>query len=71
VAADIMTESMFRVEAKGYPVVLTVHDEVIAETKKNHGSIEEYLALLSEVPEWAKGLPIKVEGWENERYARP
>jgi DNA polymerase len=69
IARDIMAEGMLRAEAAGYPIVLTVHDEVIAETTLDK-SVEEFVDLLTEVPEWAKGCPIDAEGWKGKRYRK-
>jgi DNA polymerase len=69
IARDIMAEGMLRAEAAGYPIVLTVHDEVIAETTPDK-SVEEFVDLLTEVPEWAKGCPIDAEGWKGKRYRK-
>ncbi len=70
VARDVMAEAMVRVEAAGYPVVLTVHDEVLAEPLEEFGSIEEFNALMAVPPKWADGLPITVDGWQGRRYRK-
>lgn len=70
VCRDIMVEAMLRLEAAGYKVLFTVHDEVVAETPEDFGSLEEFLALLTEVPKWAEGFPIKAEGWTGNRYRK-
>lgn len=69
-AADVMVDAMFRVENAGYPVIFTVHDEVICEAAESHGSLGEFEKLMSLVPKWADGLPIKVEGWRERRYKK-
>jgi DNA polymerase len=71
-ARDVMAEAMLRVEGAGpWQVVLSVHDECLAERKKNgQGTHEEFLKLMKEVPEWAVGLPIEVEGYASERYRK-
>lgn len=69
-ARDIMAESMLRVEAAGYPVVLTVHDEIVAEVKAGEKCYAEFERLMAIVPEWADGLPIAVAGWEGKRYRK-
>jgi DNA polymerase len=70
VARDVMNEAMFRAERAGYPIILTVHDEVVAEVPEHFGSLEEFEKLLSESPRWADGLPIAVEGWREKRYKK-
>lgn len=70
VARDIMVESMFRVEAAGYPLILTVHDEDLCEVAKTFGSVEQFESLMSEVPAWAPGFPISVGSWRGERYRK-
>ena len=68
VARDIMAESMLKLEDAGYPIVLTVHDEIISEVK--NGTVEEFTNIMEEIPVWAKGLPIKVETYEAQRYRK-
>lgn len=67
---DIMAEAQLRLEAAGYRTVLTVHDEALAEVPKGRGSLEEFERIMSEVPSWAEGFPVKAEGWRGERYRK-
>ena len=67
-ARDVMVEAMFRAEAKGYPVVLTVHDELLCE--RATGSAAELQAIMSELPAWAQGLPLAAAAWEDVRYVK-
>jgi DNA polymerase len=50
VARDLMREAMFRVEAAGYPIILTVHDELVTEPDEQHGSADEFNALVATLP---------------------
>jgi DNA polymerase bacteriophage-type len=69
-ARDIMAESMLRVEGVGYPVVLTVHDEILAEVPERSGDLEEFLSTMAQAPAWARNCPLAVEGWEGDRYRK-
>jgi DNA polymerase len=68
VARDLMAEAMLRVENAGYSIILTVHDEVLSESNK--GSVDEFVNIMTTLPEWAKGLPINAEGWSGDRYTK-
>ncbi len=79
VARDIMVNGMFNVESAGYKVLLTVHDEVMSEREKRGrqknlvvkgGNLEEYNKLLTSLPEWASGCPVKADGWKGNRYKK-
>jgi DNA polymerase len=72
IARDILVAAMFRLEAAGYPVVLTVHDEIVCEVPKTQADVERFKAIMSEPPEWAKQmrLPIAVEAWSGDRYKK-
>ena len=70
IARDLMVEAMIRVEKAGYPVVLTVHDEIVAEVPDGFGALDEFQRLLTVIPPWAIGCPIAADGWEATRYRK-
>lgn len=63
ISRDLLVYAMFKVEAAGYRITMSVHDELLTERKIGEGSIEELNELMSELPDWAAGLPLAAEGW--------
>lgn len=71
ISRDLMVEAMFRVRKAGYPIILTIHDEIISERLiGGGGSVKEFFELMSVVPDWARGLPIAVAGYVGPRYMK-
>jgi DNA polymerase bacteriophage-type len=70
-ARDIMAEAMVAADEGGeYDVLLSVHDELIAEVDEGVGSVEEFEELMARQPAWAEGCPIQAEGWRGKRYRK-
>lgn len=71
VARDVIGHSMPEIEAAGYEIVLTVHDEDITEAPDLPEYNAEHLAsLMSANPPWARGLPLAAAGFEGYRYRK-
>jgi DNA polymerase len=70
IARDLLAAAIMRLDDAGYRPLLTVHDEVISEPPDGHGSMEEFLKLLTILPRWAEDLPVAADGWEGERYRK-
>ncbi len=72
IARDLMAEAMLRIEARGWEIVLHVHDEIVGEREMFDESRTnaEFCALMATVPAWGEGIPVAVEGWEGNRYKK-
>lgn len=71
VARDVMAAAMPHIEAEGYEIVLTVHDEIIAEAPDSPEYSAEHLsALLAAGAPWTAGMPLAAQGFECYRYRK-
>lgn len=70
IARDCMVNGMFNLEDAGYPIILTVHDEIISEVDSEFGSAKQFEALMVEPADWMAGLPIRAEADECIRYRK-
>lgn len=75
VSFDLMIEACARHEMNDFPIVMRVHDELIAEVKdegveKNQRNLNEFMRLMKVLPAWAEGFPIEVEGHHGPRYRK-
>jgi DNA polymerase len=71
IARDVLAAAAIRFEAAGLPVILHVHDELLAEVPAGRGVTHaEVRALMTQRPAWTNGLPIDAECWMGIRYGK-
>ena len=71
VARDVLARGMLAAEAAGYEIVLSVHDEIIAETPDtDEYTVDQLAAIMATPPAWAEGLPLAAAGFEASRYRK-
>jgi DNA polymerase len=74
VSRDLMVHAMLELEKYGFTLVLTVHDEVLAECEVLPGTTQlteqEFGRILSTPPDWAGTLPLAAETWTGVRYQK-
>lgn len=68
-ARDVLAYAMPRIERAGYDLILTVHDEVVAEAPE---SLDEgpMVRILATNPPWTAGLPLAAAGFSAPRYKK-
>jgi RecA-family ATPase len=71
IARDLLAAAMVRLEAAGYPIIFTVHDEIVVEVPESFGSLDEFKQLMTALPDWAAGLPIAAKAREARRFSKP
>ena len=62
ISRDILCYAMRSLDSAGYPLVMSVHDEVVIEVE-NGVSPEAVCQLMTVTPPWAKGLLLRADGY--------
>lgn len=75
IARDCLAESMLRLDAAGFPTVLTVHDEIVAEIEDrgaegNEAQLAEMERLMGLPISWAPGLTLRGDGFLTPYYMK-
>lgn len=72
IARDILAESMLKLHKKNYRLVMHVHDEVVCEVPFQNANsyLRDMENTMIEPIEWAKGLPLAVEGYLTSYYKK-
>lgn len=73
IARDLLADVVTRLEEAGLPVVFSVHDEVVVDTKP-FGTDKEMLSkvtgiMAAPIP-WAAGLPLNADGWVGDFFTK-
>ena len=71
-ARDIMVRGMQNCEAAGFPVIMTVHDEIVTEPLTENANADRLRELMLNIPQWAidLGIPVDAECWIGEEYKK-
>lgn len=69
-ARDLLAEAMLRLKKRGFDIVMHIHDEAVLEVPEGVSSVEEVCTIMAEQPEWAKGLPLRADGYECAFYKK-
>lgn len=70
-ARDVLAYNMPGIEAAGYSIVLSVHDELLTECPEAPEFNADALgAMMATAPAWASGIPLAAAGFETLRYRK-
>jgi DNA polymerase bacteriophage-type len=73
VARDVMAENMLALDkVGGVGLVLSVHDEAVAEVwpASARPALDQALSIMKTPPKWAPWLPVDAAGWIGPRYRK-
>jgi DNA polymerase len=71
IARDVMTHNMPTIDAAGYEIVLSVHDELICETPDTPDyNVATLSKMLAAPPPWALDMPLAAAGFETHAYRK-
>lgn len=69
-ARDLLAHAKLVLMDKGYTLILSVHDEVVAEVDESFDNLEDITKPMCVAPLWADGLPLRAEGGIVRRYQK-
>lgn len=69
---DIMVSAAYKLEDNNFPLVLTNHDEWVAEPLLAHADLNAFNQILCDTDPWVKAMqaPIATECWAGDRYRK-
>lgn len=70
VARDCLAEKLWPLEQAGYPVVFSIHDEIVADVPKSYADLKTVQQIMSAPMPWAPGLPLNAEGWVGDYFKK-
>jgi DNA polymerase len=71
-ARGLLCGGVQRLEQAGFPVVLTVHDEIVCEVDEGSADLAGFKQLMEQRSPWAETMqiPVQVEEWQGDRYRK-
>lgn len=66
---DILCYAMQQLDSAGFPIVMSIHDEVVLEVAGN-ASLEDACRIMAQNPPWAQGLTLRADGYECAFYKK-
>lgn len=69
VARDLLAHALVTLDEQGFPLILHVHDSIVAEVPEGARSVDEFCFWMTDLPEWAVGCPVTAEGYRGKFFA--
>lgn len=66
-ARDVICEAILTLDQRGFPLVLTVHDENVTLANDRY---EEFVEIMQTPPAWLTDFPLAVDAFHTERYRK-
>lgn len=70
IARDCLAEALMRLDKAGYQIIMHIHDEVVLDVPEGKGSLADVERIMSQPIEWAPGLILSAEGWEDRYFKK-
>lgn len=70
IARDILGYAMLNLKAKGFNIVMHVHDEIVVEVENKVSSVDEICEIMCEENPYLKDLTLKADGFESMYYKK-
>ena len=72
-ARDLLVNGTTWARKMDYPVIGSVHDEIITELDEGidaGSTLDHFCSVICTLPEWATGLPLRADGYIEKRYRK-
>jgi DNA polymerase bacteriophage-type len=71
-ARDLLVYAMFQMRKNGFPIILTVHDEILCEVLRTLADEKAFGQIMVDRPRWAieMGIPVQAETWAGDCYRK-
>ena len=70
IARDILGYAMLNLKARGFDIVMHVHDEIVVEVENKVSSVEEICEIICEENPYLKDLTLRADGFESMYYKK-
>jgi hypothetical protein len=69
-ARQILKPAMLRLDDEGFPIVLSVYDEIVCDVPAGFATLKDFEDLIREREGWFKDWPIDVDAWQGKIYRK-